>query len=475
MAVTSNESKETEQRLIVISNRLPITIKKEETFSFSMSSGGLVSALSGLKKEMSFSWIGWPGKDFDEKDRITISKTLKEDYNCKPVFLSEDLADAHYNGFSNSILWPLFHYHPGEISFNDESWSAYKEANQKFADVVFEELQDGDMVWVHDYHLMMLPQMLRKLMGGSFPNVKIGWFLHTPFPSSEIYRVLPVRSEVLLGVLDSDLIGFHTYDYARHFLSSCSLVLSLETFPNSISYLGRKVKVGTFPIGIDPEKFVEELESKTVIERVNRLKEKFKGFQVIVGVDRLDYIKGVPQKLAGYEYFFEKYPEFIGKVVLVQVAVPTRSDVAEYQYLTSRVNEQVGRINGRFGTVEYVPIHFMYQSVNFQELVALYAISDVCLVSSTRDGMNLVSYEYISTQQQKHGTLILSEFAGAAQSLNGSLIINPWDTEDVADTIHTALTLTPEARKENFQKLFRYVNKYTAAYWGMNFVRELEA
>lgn len=475
MSKAQPESKDGGQRLIVVSNRLPMTIKKEETYKFTMSSGGLVSALSGLKKEMSFSWIGWPGKDFNEEDRKTISKTLKSDYNCKPVFLDDELADAHYNGFSNSILWPLFHYHPGEVSFNDESWEAYKNANQMFADAVFEELRDGDMVWVHDYHLMMLPQMLRKKMGDTMKNVKIGWFLHTPFPSSEIYRVLPVRSEVLLGVLNSDLIGFHTYDYARHFLSSCSLVLNLETFPNSIEFEGRKVKVGTFPIGIDPEKFIEEQGVKSVVERINRLKEKFKGFQVIVGVDRLDYIKGVPQKLAGYEYFFEKYPQFIGKVVLVQVAVPTRSDVPEYQYLTSRVDEQVGRINGRFGTVEYVPIHYMYQSVNFQELVALYSISDVCLVSSTRDGMNLVSYEFICSQQEKHGTLILSEFAGAAQSLNGSLIVNPWDTEDMADTIFNALSLTPETRKENHQKLFRYVTKYTAAYWGMNFVRELEA
>lgn len=461
------------QRLIVVSNRLPITIKKEESYTYSMSSGGLVSALSGLKKEMSFTWIGWPGKDFEEEDRKTIAKTLKDEYNCKPVFLSDELADAHYNGFSNSILWPLFHYHPGEISFNDESWLAYLEANQKFADAVSEELCDGDMVWVHDYHLMMLPQMLRKKIGAKMKNVKIGWFLHTPFPSSEIYRILPVRSEVLLGVLHSDLVGFHTYDYARHFLSSCALVLKLETSPNSIEFNGRKVKVGTFPIGIDPEKFLETLESQDVVERINRLKEKFKGFQVIVGVDRLDYIKGVPQKLVGYEYFFEKYPHFIGKVVLVQVAVPTRSDVPEYQYLTSRVNEQVGRINGRFGTVEYVPIHFMYQSVNFKEMVALYAASDVCLVSSTRDGMNLVSYEFITSQQQKHGTLILSEFAGAAQSLNGSLIINPWDTEDIADTIYHALTLTPECRKRNHQKLFRYVKQYTAANWGRNFIDEL--
>lgn len=346
------------------------------------------------------------------------------------------------------------------------------------------------MIWVHDYHLMLLPEMLREEIGNSKKNVKIGFFLHTPFPSSEIYRILPVREQLLRGVLHCDLIGFHTYDYARHFLSSCSRILfvlpspsqfqcpantpsSTPTTPNGVDFNGRFVTVGAFPIGIDPEKFVEGLKKPSVQARIAALTRKFEGVKLIVGVDRLDYIKGVPQKLHALEVFLTEHPEWIGKIVLVQVAVPSRQDVEEYQNLRAVVNELVGRINGKFGTIEFMPIHFLHQSVSFDELTALYAVSDVCLVSSTRDGMNLVSYEYIATQRQRHGVMILSEFTGAAQSLNGSLIVNPWNTEDMANAIHDAVTMSAEQREANFKKLERYVFKYTSAWWGTQFVAEL--
>jgi len=233
------------------------------------------------------------------------------------------------------------------------------------------------------------------------------------------------------------------------------------------------VTVGAFPIGIDPEKFEEGLKKPKVQERIATLERKFQGVKLIVGVDRLDYIKGVPQKLHALEVFLTEHPEWIGKVVLVQVAVPSRQDVEEYQNLRAVVNELVGRINGKFGTIEFMPIHFMHKSVSFDELIALYAVSDVCLVSSTRDGMNLVSYEYIATQQRRHGVMILSEFTGAAQSLNGSLIVNPWNTEELADAIHDAVTMGEEQRAINYQKLAKYVNKYTSAWWGQSFVTEL--
>ncbi|PKK77860.1 hypothetical protein RhiirC2_731063 [Rhizophagus irregularis] len=460
-------------RLLVVSNRLPITITKTDTdYSLKMSSGGLVTALSGLKKMMSFTWIGWPGINVPEEERSIVASKL-EQQSCLPVFVDEDIADRHYNGFSNSILWPLFHYHPGEISFDQEDWEAYQKVNGLFADAINDIVQDGDLVWVQDYHLMLLPSMLRERMGDRGSNVKIGFFLHTPFPSSEIYRILPVRKEVLNGVLNSDLIGFHTYDYARHFLSSCTRILGLSTMPNSIDYEGRHVHVGTFPIGIDPEKFSEGLKLQKVQERIKTLESKFKDVKLIVGVDRLDYIKGVPQKFHALEVFLSQHPEWIGKVVLVQVAVPSRQDVEEYQNLRANVNELVGRINGKFGTVEFMPIHFMHKSIPFEELVALYSVSDACLVSSTRDSMNLVSYEYVSCQQKKHGVLILSEFAGAAQSLNGSIIVNPWNTDELANAIHEAVTMPEDIRKSNYEKLYRYVTKYTAAYWGSSFVNEL--
>ncbi|KAH7919719.1 glycosyltransferase family 20 protein [Leucogyrophana mollusca] len=489
--------------LIVVSNRLPITINKDASgeYHFKMSSGGLVSALSGFKKSLNFTWIGWPGFFIPPKDRPHVDKRLMEEYSCQAVYLDDDVADRHYNGFSNSILWPLFHYHPGEMNFDEENWLAYRQANLKFAEAVRSQITPGAMVWVQDYHLMLLPMLLRGLVDGAaggewkrrelskitegieeerftttaekVPGVKIGFFLHTPFPSSEIYRILPVRREILLGILFCDLIGFHTYDYARHFLSSCTRILGLPTMPNGVEFEGRLAHVGTFPIGIEPGSFIENLKKDSVKSRIAQLEQRFGGVKVIVGVDRLDYIKGVPQKLHALELFLTQHPEWIGKVVLVQLAVPSRQDVEEYQNLRSTVNELVGRINGRFGTVEFMPIHFMHKSLAFDELCALYAVSDVCLVSSTRDGMNLVSYEYIACQQARQGVMILSEFAGAAQSLNGSIVVNPWDSQQVADAIHEAVTMDTDTRAENHRKLFKYVNKYSAAFWGSSFIKEM--
>ncbi|KAI9342782.1 glycosyltransferase family 20-domain-containing protein [Zopfochytrium polystomum] len=463
----------TPSRLIMVSNRLPITIaKKGDSWTYAMSSGGLVSALTGLKG-LPFTWFGWPGLDVAKAEQEGVADDLLAQYSAVPVFIPDKVADMHYNGFSNSILWPLFHYLPGDINYIEEHWEAYKQANTAFADALAAVVKDGDLVWVHDYQLMLLPSLLRAKLADR-PNVKIGFFLHIPFPSSEVYRILPRRRELLVGVLQSDLVGFHTYDYARHFLSSCTRILGLSTMPNGVEYEGRRVHVGTFPIGIDPEKFTQGLQSPKVQSRIAVLEERFKGVKILVGVDRLDYIKGVPQKLVAFELFLARHPEWINKVVLVQVGVPSRQDVDEYKHLRSTVNELVGRINGRFGTVEFMPIHFLHKSVNFDELTALYAVSDACVVSSSRDGMNLVSYEYIASQQKKKGVLILSEFAGAAQSLNGSIIVNPWNVEELAESYFEAVTMAEKTRVENHQKLFGYVQKYTAAHWGLTFVRELQ-
>lgn len=378
------------------------------------------------------------------------------------------------------------------MNFDEIAWDAYTIANRLFAKAIAAEVQDGDMVWVHDYHLMLLPAMLREelrtqayeaaLSGETGPNgeppapknVRIGFFLHTPFPSSEIYRILPVRREVLLGVLSCDLIGFHTYDYVRHFLSSVTRILGLPTLPNAVLYRGKTITVSAFPIGIDVDKFRDGLTQKVVVDRIAELRHKFDGVKIIVGVDRLDYIKGVPQKLHAFEVFLHDHPEWIGKVVLVQVAVPSRQDVEEYQNLRAVVNELVGRINGKFGTIEFTPIHFLHKSVDFEELVSLYAVSDVCLVSSTRDGMNLVSYEYIASQQNHYGSLILSEFTGAAQGLTGAIIVNPWNIEELARSIDEALSMSEGKKKRDFKKLYAYISKFTSSFWGESFVGELQ-
>lgn len=354
----------------------------------------------------------------------------------------------------------------GEMLFEEDHWRAYQQVTENFADTVCRIAKEGDYIWVHDYHLMLLPALLRGRFEEMKIGIKIGFFLHTPFPSSEIYRILPVRKQVLLGVLGSDLIGFHTYDYCRHFLSSCTRICGLSTTPNGADFEGRVVQVGAFPIGIDPAKFTDGLENEGIKTRIERLKRKFAGVKVLLGVDRLDYIKGVPQKLHAFEMFLSQHPEWAEKVLLIQVAVPSRENVEEYQLLESSVNELVGRINGKYGTVEFTPIHFLHKSVQFDELVSLYAISDVCIISSTRDGMNLVSYEYIVSQRDTYGVLILSEFAGvialvtkAAQSLNGAIIVNPWNTEELTEAIDTAVNMPFEQRKVNHSKLYRYVNK----------------
>ncbi|RJE27167.1 alpha,alpha-trehalose-phosphate synthase subunit [Aspergillus sclerotialis] len=463
-------------RLHLVSNRLPITIRRSESgeYEFSMSSGGLVTGLSGLAKATSFQWYGWPGLEVPEYEVKRLQERLNQEFHATPVFMDDKLADAHYNGFSNSILWPLLHYHPGEILFDEDAWDAYRDANSLFAKTIAKEAKSGDLVWVHDYHLMLLPEMLREeFRAAGKENIRIGFFLHTPFPSSEIYRILPVRAELLRGLLHCDLVGFHTYDYVRHFLRSCSHILGLVTTPSSVKFEHRSITVGAFPIGIDPDKFAAGLKTPRVQNRISSLENKVQGIKLMVSVDRLDYIKGIPQKIHALEVFLTEHPEWVGKVVLVQVAVPSRQDVEEYQNLRAIVNELVGRINGKFGTVDYMPIHFMHKSVGFDELIALYAVSDVCVVSSTRDGMNLVSFEYIATQQNRKGVLILSEFAGAAQSLNGSILVNPWNTEELARAYLEAVSLDNEQRAQKFQKLHKYISKYTSAFWGQSFVAEL--
>ena len=458
-------------QIIVVSNRLPVTItrQKDGKFKYNMSSGGLVSALSGLAKEMTFKWVGWTGIEIPLEDQPTVIKELS-DLNCVPVFMPDDTAELFYNGFSNSIIWPLFHYTPGDMNFDDAMWAAYKQANYLFSVTLLDIITDVDLIWVHDYHLMLLPGLLRT----HNPNCKIGFFLHIPFPSSEMYRILPVRSEILNGLLNCNLIGFHTFDYARHFISSCARILGLHTTPNSVEYKDRVVTVGVYPIGIDPVKFKEGLVDTDIQNRIAQLKSRFQDVKILLGVDRLDYIKGVPQKLHAYEEFLNHHPEWVGKVVLLQVGVPSRTDVEEYIELRNNVNQLVGEINGKYGTIEFSPIHFINKSVSFEELTALYTISDVCLVTSTRDGMNLVSYEYICCQAENHGVLVLSEFAGAAQSMNGAIIVNPWNKEDLATAYFDALTMPGNLKKINHEKLYKYVNKYTAACWGLSFVRDLE-
>ncbi|KAL3364383.1 hypothetical protein AABB24_013241 [Solanum stoloniferum] len=472
------DAKPTRQRLLVVANRLPVSAVRrgEESWSLEISGGGLVSALLGVK-EFEARWIGWAGVNVpDEAGQRALTKALAEK-RCIPVFLDEEIVHQYYNGYCNNILWPLFHYLglPQEDrlattrSFQSQ-FAAYKKANQMFADVVNEHYEEGDVVWCHDYHLMFLPKCLKDYNS----QMKVGWFLHTPFPSSEIHRTLPSRSELLRAVLAADLVGFHTYDYARHFVSACTRILGLEGTPEGVEDQGRLTRVAAFPIGIDSERFIRALEVAQVQEHIKELKERFAGRKVMLGVDRLDMIKGIPQKILAFEKFLEENPYWRDKVVLLQIAVPTRTDVPEYQKLTSQVHEIVGRINGRFGTLTAVPIHHLDRSLDFHALCALYAVTDVALVTSLRDGMNLVSYEFVACQELKKGVLILSEFAGAAQSLGaGAILVNPWNITEVAASIGQALNMSAEEREKRHRHNFLHVTTHTAQEWAETFVSEL--
>ncbi|CAJ2656956.1 unnamed protein product [Trifolium pratense] len=466
------------QRLLVVANRLPVSAirKGEDSWSLEISAGGLVSALLGVK-EFEARWIGWAGVNVpDVVGQKALTKALAEK-RCIPVFLDEEIVHQYYNGYCNNILWPLFHYLglPQEDrlattrSFQSQ-FLAYEKANQMFADVVNQHYEEGDVVWCHDYHLMFLPKCLKKYNS----KMKVGWFLHTPFPSSEIHRTLPSRSELLHSVLAADLVGFHTYDYARHFVSACTRILGLEGTPYGVEYQGKLTRVAAFPIGIDSERFIRALDLTQVQEHMKELQERFKGRKVMLGVDRLDMIKGIPQKILAFEKFLEENAYWRDKVVLLQIAVPTRTDVPEYQKLTSQVHEIVGRINGRFGSLTTVPIHHLDRSLDFHELCALYAVTDVALVTSLRDGMNLVSYEFVACQEKKKGVLILSEFAGAAQSLGaGAILVNPWNVTDVATAIGRALNMLPAEREKRHKHNFLHVKSHTAQEWAGTFVSEL--
>lgn len=471
------------QKIIVVANRLPSKPIRDSqgNWTFERCAGGLVSCLSGIQAKFDMVWLGWPGAEFAVQDRETVANEAMKQ-GCYPVFLSAELISEYYNGFANNVLWPLFHYimPPFDKGVNECStsqWEAYKKANELFTEAILSVYEDDDYVWIHDYHLMMVPKYLREAK----PDCNIGWFLHTPFPSAEIYRTLPWRHEIIESLLHANLLGFHVYDYLRHFLSSCVQLTSLEISAHSVdatSIGGCIVTCATLPIGISPEEFTESLSKPEVKQQIEHLQEQYAGRKVILGIDRLDYMKGIPHKLMAFGCFLDLHPDWADKCVLVQLAVPSRRDVPEYQRLQRQVHELVGQISGRHSSVSAgVPVIYMDQSMSHDDLCALYNVADVALITSLRDGMNLVSYEYIACQQNKDppGVLILSEFAGAAQSLGaGSIRINPWNLQDTANGILEALVMPPEDRHALQRYAFKYVGEHTAQKWAETFLQCLQ-
>jgi trehalose 6-phosphate synthase/phosphatase len=465
---------------IIVSNRLPVQAQKgNDSWSFTPTSGGLATGMKSVHQEGDSLWVGWPGISsdiLDKKSKNQITQDLAEN-QLYPVFLNEDELDNFYFGFSNKCLWPLFHYFIEYHQFDNKQWEYYIQVNQKFADAVLEVIEDGDIVWVHDYQLMLCPQMIKDVN----PEVTIGFFLHIPFPSFEIFRIFPERERLLNGLLGSDLIGFHTYDYERHFLSSVKRILNFEVNFNIILHHGREIVVNTFPMGIDYKKFegaaVENLknsslESSELKKQISAHKLENKG-KLILSIDRLDYTKGVVNRLLAFERFLDTYPEYHDKIRLVMLAVPSRSKVSQYQQLKRQTDEVVGRINGKFATVNWTPVWYYYRSMQFENLIDLYVSSDVAMITPFRDGMNLVAKEYLATRVENDGVLILSELAGSSKELPQALLVNPFDIEQLAQSIKTAIEMPLKEQQERNTISRKRIRRYDIDKWSSNFMNAL--
>ena len=458
--------------LYIISNRLPLKVSKSENngFVYERSEGGLATGLGSLQDFTDRHWIGWPGifSEVEEDKKEISSVMLKENFH--PVFLSEEQILNYYEGYSNSMIWPLCHYFYTYIQYESKFWEAYQEVNLLFCMEAAKLLKPGDMVWVQDYQLMLLPGMLRNKIEG----IGIGYFHHIPFPSYELFRVLPERAEILKGLLGADLIGFHTYDYMRHFIDASYRVLGLDCELDEIHVGERIAHVDAFPMGINYELHYNAILEKSVQKIAMQHLENFGNHKLALSVDRLDYSKGILHRLKGFALFLEHHPEYRGEVSLVMVVVPSRDKVNQYADLKAKIDEMIGALNGLYSSLDWRPVYYFYRGIPFEELMALYNIAHFALVTPLRDGMNLVAKEYVAAKRDKPGVLILSEMAGAAAELKEALIINPNDIEQIEEALLDALLMPEPEQKRRMQKMQKTVSRQTVNKWAQDFVGELD-
>ena len=475
-----NQRPLSERRLLIVANRLPFTIVNVgDEYMWKESPGGLVTGLSsylatvGTGRDVpgDWQWVGWPGGTVPEPVREEVSARARESFRSIPVYLSHDEMEKFYNGFCNRTIWPLFHYFPTTTQFQDEYWEEYVRVNRLFRDVVVASVREGDLIWVHDYHLMLLPAMLREALGPA----PISFFLHIPFPSFELFRLLPAqwRRDILSGMLGADLVGFHTFDYSQHFLQSVLRVLGYDNQFGALVLPQGIVKVDTFPMGIDYARFAEGPGQPAVATERRALQETLGKRKLILSVDRLDYTKGILNRLEGFELLLELHPEWREKVVLVMVVVPSRVVVDKYEEMKKQIEEYVGKINGKFGSLGWTPVIYQYRQLSFDPLVALYSLADVALVTPLRDGMNLVAKEYVATRGEGDGVLILSEMAGAAKELGEAIIINPNAKKEIAAALNEALELSPEERQRRMHVMQGRLRRYTVNRWATEIVDAL--
>ncbi|EEF29201.1 trehalose-6-phosphate synthase, putative [Ricinus communis] len=487
-------------RRVVVSNQLPIISnlnKETNKWCFNLDKDSLVLQLKdGFPVNTEVCYVGTLKADIEVKDQQEVSQLLFDKFKCVPVFLDLDMHNSFYHGFCKHYLWPLLHYmlpiSPSHNArFDRSQWKAYVSANIAFAGKVMEVLNpDEDFVWIHDYHLMVLPTLLRK----KYHRIKVGFFLHNLFPSSEIYRTIPVREEILRGFLNCDLVGFQTFDYARHFLSCCSRMLGLNYESKrghlGLDYFGRIVNIKILPVGIHMGQLEYLLNMEKTAKMAKQLKQKYEGKIVMVGVDDLDMFKGISLKFLAIWRLLEQHESLRGKLVLVQITNPARSQGKDVQEVESETKLILRQINQLYGTAEYVPIVYINRPVSTQEKAAYYAISECCVVNAIRDGMNLVSYKYTVCRQgspfldrvleidkksnPKKSVLIVSEFIGCSPSLSGAIRVNPWNVDDVADAMFKAIKMSEEEKHLRHKKHYKYISSHDVAYWARSFDQDLE-
>jgi trehalose 6-phosphate synthase/phosphatase len=462
-----------QRALVIASNRLPIRFTmSEDGFEVERSAGGLAAALGAVRGDAA--WIGWPGTVVPEHLQPEVTSRLEED-NLVPVYLSVDEEEDFYGRVCNDTLWPLLHYFGDRLRLTPEAWQRYVHVNERFADAVLEHCGPDSRVWVHDFHLMLLPAMLRRRA----PNLSIGFFLHTPFPSSEVYRLLPAREEVLRGILGADYVSFQVGDYARHFRSSCLRVLGLDSDPDAIDVGGRRVGIGVDPIGIDTVGFRDVLDDPETGRLLSQLDEQYGGRKLILGVERLDYTKGIPQKLVAFERLLERDPARAATTTMLQVLVPSRLESPGYRQQRDEIELLIARINGRFAQPGVTPVEYLHRNISKPGLVALYRRADVMMVTPLRDGMNLVAHEFVFCQtapglsSRWRGALLLSEFAGSAQVLPGALLVNPWNVDGVVERLGTALELGQPERRRKLETMARRVEALDTRRWADGFLTRL--
>jgi len=458
-------------KTIIVSNRLPVKIaEKDGEFVLAPSEGGLATGLGSIYRNGNNVWIGWPGLVVPEqKDQDNIRQQLA-DMNLMPVYLEQEEINNFYEGFSNETLWPVFHYMAVYARYEQIYWDAYYRVNEKFRDLILSVAQPDDVIWIHDYQLLLLPGMIRQAQ----PDISIGFFLHIPFPSFELFRLIPWRAELLEGMLGADLLGFHTFDDSRHFINAVTRILPINASANVLMVNDRAVIAETFPMGIDYDKYASMVGDIEVQQQLQQLEENFHGIKMILTIDRLDYSKGILQRLQAFELFLQLYPEYAEKVVLYMIVVPSRDNVPQYIALRDEIDKLVGGINARFRTINWHPVHYFYRSFPIETLSALYNFADICLVTPMRDGMNLVSKEYVASRTQNNGVLILSEMAGASKELIDALIVNPNNIGAITRAIEEALIMPLPEQYRRMKQMRQVVAKFNISHWVKLFMDRLQ-